>query len=156
MRLTAAAIATLAVAGAAVAGTDPQRDVQFKSLDLGTNVLEVHNFGATAMPLDGWRFCSHSSGQARRYTAAASLNGVSLDPAESMFIHMNNDAPAGDLNFNASDLGNFANNFGQGPFAIQFFWPNGGTLSFASTDDMVDHVQWSVGGVNNPIAATRS
>jgi len=150
-------LALAALASAATAGAPaPQRDVQFRAIDLDAGVVEVHNFGAAAMPLDGWRFCSHSDAQARRYTAPAAFNGVALGAGESMFIHMNNDAPAGALNFDAADLGSFASNFGQGPYAIQFFWPNGGSLSFASTDDMVDHIQWSVNGVNNPVAATRS
>ena len=151
------AVAALAIAPVALAGTPiPERDVQIRSIDLQASVVEVHNFGAGTLDLDGWRFCTHSNAQARRYTGASALNGVSLDAGESFFIYMNNDAPKGENNFNASDLGAFASNFGQGPYAMQLFWPNGGSLSFGSTDDMVDHVQWSVGGVGNPIAQTRS
>ncbi len=156
MNRTAALTAALATAPALAGGILPQQLVQFRSVDLVDRVIEVHNFGDAAMPLDGWRFCSHSNAQTRRYTLAAALNGVSLGAGESMFIYMNNDAPAGSLNFNASTLGTFANNFGQGPYSIQFFWPNGGTLSFASLDDMVDHIQWSVNGLNNTVADERS
>lgn len=157
MTRTAAVLFAAASASIALAGdTIPQRDVQFRSVDLANGVIELHNFGAAAMPLDGWRFCTHSNAVARRYTTASALNGVSIDAGGSLFIYMNNDAPKGDANFNASQLGSFATNFGQGPYALQLFWPNGGSLSFGATDDMVDHAQWSVAGVNNPIAQTRS
>jgi hypothetical protein len=150
--LTALAAAP-ALAGAPV----PERGIQIRSIDLEASVIELHNFGAGPQALDGWRFCSHSNAQARRYTAAAGLNGVSLPGGGSVFIHLDNDAPGGGSSLDAADLGgSFASNFGQGPYAIQLFWPNGGSLSFGSIDDMADHAQWSVGGVGNPIAQTRS
>ena len=149
--------AALLIGPSALAGLPvPERNVQFRSIDLQAGVLEIANYGDATQALDGWRFCSHSNEQARRYTGSTALNGVDIPGASSLFIYMNNDAPAGTENFNASDLGAFATNFGQGPYAIQLFWPNGGSLSFGSTDDMVDHVQWSVSGVGNPIAQTRS
>ena len=152
-----AALAAIVVPGIATAGvSQPERNIQIRSVDLDTSVLEVHNFGATLQPLDGWRFCSHSNAQARRYTGTAALNGVSIAPGGSLYIHMDNDAPAEPGRFNAADLGSFASNFGQGPYAVQLFWPNGGSLSFGDNDDMVDHAQWSVMGVNNPVAQTRS
>ncbi len=156
-RTTVPTLMTLIAGCTAFAGTPiPEREVQFRSIDLENNVIEIHNFGAAAHALDGWRFCTHSNAQARRYTGAAALNGVSIPSGGSIFLYVNNDAPAGAENFNVADLGNFANNFGQGPFAAQLFWPNGGSLSFGAIEDMVDHVQWSVGGVGNPIAQTRS
>ena len=141
-----------------LAGTPvPERSVQIRSIDLERGVLELHNFGTAPIAMDGWRFCTHSNGEARRYTGPGGLNGVTLDAGASVRIHLNNDAMKGSGDLNALDLGGaFASNFGQGPYALQLFWPNGGLLSFASLDDMVDHVQWSVGGVSNPVAQTRS
>ena len=157
MHTTTTIVAMLAAVQVAAAGVpQPERDVQIRSIDLQAGVYELHNFGEASQGLDGWRFCTHSAAQARRYTGAAALNGVSVAPGESLFFYVNNDAPVAKDSFNVGDLGNFATGFGQGPFTIQLFWPNGGSLSFGSTDDMVDHIQWSVGGVNNPIAGTRS
>lgn len=156
-RITTPMFLALVAAGPALAGVPiPEREVQFRSVDLVNNIIEIHNFGDGVQPLDGWRLCTHSNAQARRYTGASALNGVSIPAGGSIFLYVDNDAPAGAENFDIADLGNFASNFGQGPFALQLFWPNGGSLSFGSTDDMVDHAQWSVGGVGNPIAQTRS
>ena len=158
MRPTIALLAALAPAAAVFGGVPaPERDVQFRSIDLENSVIELHNFGSGDQALDGWRFCTHSNAQARRYTASGGLNGVTVPASGSVFIYLNNDAPAKPGNLNAADLGGaFASNFGQGPYALQLFWPNGGSLSFGSTDDMVDHAQWSVGGVANAVAQSRS
>lgn len=157
MTIRTAVAVLLSAAATGFAGVPiPQRDVQFRSIDLTTNVMEIHNFGAGAMSLAGWRFCSHSNAQTRRYTNAAALNAVTLNPGESMFIYLNNDSPGGALNFNATAIGTFANNFGQGPYAIALFWPNGGSISFASIEDMVDHIQWNVNGITNAVADERS
>jgi len=158
MRTTIIAISLLTLAPIGNAGVPAQteRDVQIVSVDFETNAFEVHNFGGGNQAVDGWRFCTHSASQARQYTNPAGLNGVVIPSGTSMFVYMDNDAPKGINQFNASDLGVFATSFGQGPYTIELFWPNGGSLSFGSTDDMVDHIQWSVNGVNNPVAATRS
>lgn len=158
MRTTITAISLLAITPIAIAGVPGQteRDVQIRSVDFETNVIEIHNYGGGNQALDGWRFCSHSSAEARRYTLPESLDGVVIPSSTSMFVYMDNDAPKAINNFNAADLGHFATSFGQGPYTIELFWPNGGSLSFGSTEDMVDHIQWSVNGVNNPTAATRS
>ena len=157
MKIMTATAVLAALVGIAHAGApDPERDVQIRSINLETNVVEIHNFGATAMPLDGWRFCTHSASQVRRYTGANALNGESIAAGGSLLIYMGNDSPGGANEFNASDLGNFANDFGQGPYAMELFWPNGGTLTFGSTDDMVDHIQWDVNGTGSAVADQRS
>ena len=135
---------------------DDARRVQIASLELDDGVIEIKNFGDTPVDLNGWRFCSHSAEQALRYTNPRGLSGVSLAPGHSLFIHIFNDSPGGSGAVNASDVGAFANRFGQGPYSVQLFWPGGDGLSFGENDDLADHVQWGVGGFGTSIAAARS
>ena len=152
------AIAAIALAaGLSSAGFDAERLVQFASVDLDSSIIELHNYGDFAMPLDGWRICTHNSVMQFRYSAATGLDGVTLDPGESLFVYMNNNAPADPLNFNRSDLGGFfALPLDQNAYALEIFWPNGGFLSFGAADDMVDHMQWSIDGVSDAGADARS
>ncbi len=153
------AIASLTLAaGLANAGVAAnERMVQYASVDLTNAVVELHNYGDSTMPLDGWRICTHNSVMQFRYSAASGLNGVTLQPGESLFIYWNDDAPADPHNINRSDIGGFfALPLDQNAFSLELFWPNGGLLSFGSIDDMVDHMQWSVGGVSDAGADARS
>ncbi|MBZ0173408.1 MAG: hypothetical protein K8E66_13575 [Phycisphaerales bacterium] len=152
------AIAAVCVAAATVrAGQiSPERQVQFRSVDFIESVIEVHNFGETAIALDGWRFCTHNNEQSLRYSLQAALNGMAIGPGDSLYVHMNSDAPPGPDHLNLADLGQFAIPFHRGPYALGLYWPNGGTLLFPDPDDMVDHVQWSVDGRDNARADERS
>lgn len=129
------------------------RDVQFKSIDFETSVVEVHNFGDTAQSITNWRFCSHDDNELRRYSNPGALNSITLDSEESLFVHFANDAPAGSANaLNISSLGFFATPLDQGPFSINLYTNS----VFTNPASMVDHVQWSVDGLDNTIADERS
>jgi hypothetical protein len=145
----------LAAIGTASAALAAPRDVQFQCVDFSTNVFEVRNFGDEAQALNGFRFCTSSSMQVRVYTLAAALNGLTLQPGDSLFVYLNNDAPMGDpLRRNASSIGNFAPGFGPStPYGLSFYSP---PIGFANPDSMVDHLMWSVDGVANTQAATRA
>ncbi len=146
--------ALMAIGGASVVSAAP-RDIQFQSVDFANGVFEVHNFGDAAQPLNGFRFCTSSSIQVRVYTPGAALNGLTLQPGESLFVYLNNDAPMGDpLRRNASSIGNFAPGFAPDtPYGLSFYSP---PIGFANPDSMVDHLMWSVDGVANTQAATRA
>ncbi len=132
------------------------REVQFRSVDLAEGVIELHNFGAVNEAMDGWQFCSHSDLGARRYTLPNGLNGVTLDAGASLFVHTANDAPTGDpQRVNLSSIGgNWALPMDTGPYSIALFYPNGGSVSFGSTADMVDHLQWAIGGSSADFSAS--
>ena len=129
------------------------RDVQFKSVDFDTSVIEVHNFGDSVQPFVNWQFCTHDDNQTRRYSTSGLLNSVSLDAGESLFIHFNNDAPGGATDaLNISSLGSFATPLDRGPYSIGLYL-NG---AFGSPNSLVDHLQWSIDGVDNSTADERS
>lgn len=135
-----------------------ERDIQFRSVDFTTEIIELHNFGTTDQPLDGWRFCSHSDDDGEfRYTAIGGLNGVTIEAGTSLFIHVGNNGPQDSDNLDISQLGGlFASTLDQDAYSINLYWPNGGTLSFGQPLDMVDHIQWNIGGVDSGSADARS
>ena len=136
-----------------VASLFGQRAVQFREVDFTTSVIEIHNFGATAQALDGWRFCSHDEDQVRRYSSGTGLNGVVIAGGESLFVHFLNDAPADDPSaINISGRGSFAAPFDRGPYAIQMYFQT----PFNTGTNIVDHFQWSIDGVDNGSADERS
>lgn len=145
----------LAAFGSASAALAAPRDVQFQCVDFSTNVFEVHNYGDDAQSLNGFRFCTSSSIQVRVYTPGAALNGLTLQPGDSLFVYMNNDAPMGDpLRRNASSIGNFAPGFSPAtPYGLSFYFP---PVGFATPASMADHLMWSVDGTANTQAATRA
>ncbi|USO00004.1 MAG: hypothetical protein H6810_04910 [Phycisphaeraceae bacterium] len=146
-------------AQSAMAGTPsiPERLVQYRSVDFVHGIIELHNYSDAAMPLVGWRTCTHNYHISLQYSFADALNGVVLEPGASLFIHMNNDALPGEPDqVNQADLGPFATPFSRRPYALELFWPNGGQLIFSDPDDMVDHVQWSIDGRDNQHADERS
>ena len=145
----------IALTGASAIAAD--RDVQFINIIPTDQVLILANTGTEPIALDGWRFCSHNTAQVRRYTNSSALNGVTILAGESMRIHLNNDAPAGNpLIFNASDLGSFAN-FELDAFGLSFYFPNSnGQTPFGDGNFIADHLQWSLGGVDNTTADERS
>jgi len=144
-----AAIGLLVTAGYAIGAP---RDVQIRSVNIATGVLELHNYGAATEGLDGWRFCSHDEDQVRRYSAVGGLNGQSLDPGESLFVHFNNDADEAD-EINISTIGgNFAGPLDSGPYAIAIYWQT----PFGTGANIADHIQWSVNGIDDTSADERS
>ncbi|MEE9368802.1 MAG: hypothetical protein V3V05_08050 [Pontiella sp.] len=129
------------------------RDIQFKSIDFDTAVVELHNFGSSTVLLSGWRFCTHDENQVRQYSSPSGLNGKSMVAGESLYLHWNNDAPGGVSNrVNISGLGSFATPLDSGPFGLGLFLSS----SFTSGSAMVDHAQWSINGVDNTSADERS
>ena len=132
--------------------TTPVRNIQIRTVDLVNQTIEVHNFGTTDQPLDGWRFCSHDENSERRYSGSGSLNGMTLAAGESMFLMYNNNASAAN-EFNISSLGNFATPLdAEGAYAIQFYINS----SFGSGGSIADHVQFSLDGLDNLSADARS
>ncbi len=142
------------VAGSAVAAN---RDVQFARFDVPNRIMELHNFGTETVNLDGWRFCSHSGNQIRRYSSAGGFDGLSIDAGESLFIYLNNNAPDDANAFDASDIGGQFANMTAGPYGISFYFPSaGGSVTFGNGNLIADHIQWSIGGVDDPTADERS
>ncbi len=149
MRVFVTSAAILALASPAFAAP---RDVQFRTVDLDAGVIELHNFGTEAEPLDGWRFCSHDQAVIRRYSATSGLNGVSIPAGESLYVHFNNDADAADeINISAIG-GNFAG-LSSTAYAIQIYFP---PVSFGNGNQIADNVQWTADGTPNAVADERS
>ncbi len=130
------------------------RDVQMRTVDFRGQTVELFNFGEDAQSLAGWRFCTHDNNEFRRYTRTNALNGVSIDPGESFFIHLANDAgnDPNDDRINVSELGGFAGPFTNDVFSAGLYMNSG----FAIGANLADHVQWSIGGADNTIADERS
>ena len=123
-------------------------DVQIRSIDFSTQVLELHNFGTVTRAMDGWRFCTHDEVNILRYSASTGMNGLSLAPGESLFVHWNNDATgAGTINRSTigggwiSDL----NADAAGTAVSIGIYRSGG---FANANNLNDHVQYSFGGAH--------
>ena len=135
-----------------------ERDIQLTSIDFNTDIIELHNFGSIDQPLDGWRFCTHNDDQGeRRYTSVGGLNGVTIEAGTSLFIWVGNNGPQDSDNLDVSQMGgNFATTLDQGPYSINLYWPNGGSLSFSQPTDMVDHMQWNIGGIGSTAADVRN
>jgi len=134
-----------------------ERDLQFINIHTQDQVLMLQNTGIETLDLDGWRFCTHNTTQTLRYSSSSGLNGVSVDPGQSISIHLNNDAQVGNPNqLNASDLGNFAG-FEIEAFGLSLYFPNAqGNTPFSDGNFIADHIQWSFGGVDNTSADERS
>lgn len=132
---------------AQVAG-DAVESVQIRSIDLAAQVLELYNFGAGTQTLDGWRFCSHDELDGFDYTSGSGLNGQSIASGESLFIHWNNDAAGVDA-LNISDLGGAAvddltADSAGSAVSIGLYR----TAPFGSSDNLVDHIQYSYQGAD--------
>ncbi len=133
------------------------RDIQITSIDLDDAVIEIENLGGSTIALDGWRFCSHNTVQLRRYSSTTGLDGVSLDAGESLFIHLDNDAPADPDHTNASALGGVFAPMDLSAYAIALYAPGtNGVVSFGDPTDIADHVQFSLNGQNNLNADERT
>ena len=146
------ALIVSAVAALASAANAAPRDVQFRTVDLDAGVVELHNFGSATEDLSGWQFCSHDASVVRRYSSGSGLNGVSLAPGDSVYIHFNNDADEAE-EINISDIGgNFAT-LNATAFAVQIYFP---PVSFGNGNAIADIVQWTADGTPNAIADERT
>lgn len=132
------------------------RDVQFVSVDFNTAVVELRNLGASVEALDGWRFCTHNASQAFRYSDPAGLNGYTLSPGDSLFLHFNNDADPGNPDqVNISALGS-ATDFAtlqREAYALAIYFP---PVAFPDGNQIADYLQWSIDGLSNSSADARS
>lgn len=157
IRLATIAITTLLfltqIANAQI--NSPARYVQIRSIDLTTSVLELFNAGPNSQSLASWRFCTHDEDQVRRYSSASGLNNFTLASQQSLYVHFNNDAdPANPQAVNISTIGGaFALPLdAAGAYGAQIYINS----SFGSGASIADHVQFSVGGVDNTLADDRS
>lgn len=123
-------------------------DVQIRSVDFNSQVLELFNFGSSSLDLDGWRFCTHDEVDGFDYTSSSGLNGVSLAAGSSLSIHWNDDA-SGPNAINVSSLGGAwiddlsVDDTGDG---ISLGLYRSGP--FGNSDNLIDHVQYSFDGAN--------
>lgn len=133
------------------------RDVQIVEVDFQGQIIELFNFGSTPEDLSNWRFCSHDATQVRRYSSTTALNGLSIGAGESLFIHLLSDSD-GAPNSIDRPAGNFADPFTPEAHGLQiYFLPESSSvISFGNGDQIADHVQWSIDGVENRFAGTRS
>jgi hypothetical protein len=129
------------------------RDVMIRSIDTVSLILELHNFGPGDESLSGYRFCSQDNDQIRVYSLSSGLNGVTIQSGTSLFFHFLNDAPADPDHINISSVGLVAVPLDNGPYAISLYFP---PVVFANGDTMADHIQWSIGGVDDASADERS
>jgi len=140
-RISTVAVVLLAVASAQAS----PRDVQLRSVNIQTGVIELHNFGLSAESLSGWQLCTFDDNEAFRYTGAAGLNGQSIDPSGSLFVHTFNDAPVNPSHINLSTLGGFfAQPIDAGPYALSMYSSG---IGFIDPARLADHLMWNVGGV---------
>ena len=133
----------------------PERFVQIRSVDLTTSVLELFNSGTESQSLAGWRFCTHDENEVRRYSATSGLNSFTLASGESLYVHFNNDAdPDNAQAVNISTIGGgFATPMdAAGAYGAQIYWQSG----FSNGANIADHVQFSIGGLDNATADERS
>jgi len=133
----------------AIASAQLERQVQIRSIDFATGVIELHNFAGSDIDLSGWRFCSHDFDDARRYSGSGGFDGVVIEAGTSVSIYFNDDAPAGDPDsINRADLGGFfATPLDQDAYGLQLYFPgDDGLVSFGRGSDMVDHIQWNIDG----------
>jgi len=137
--------------GAVVQGAE--RDVQIRSIDLESGIIELFNFGTTDQSLSGWRFCTHDENEIRRYSSSTGLDGVTIEAQSSFTVHTNDDATGGSDSINLSALGPFAQPVDTGPFGMQLYFP---PAIFGDGNQVADHLQWSVDGVDNSTADERS
>lgn len=139
-------------------GLAGERDVQIVNVFPEAQTLMLFNSGDAAVDLSGWRFCSHNTTMVRQYTSPSGLDGVVVEPSNSIFIQLLNDAnPQIPNQFNASDLGgNFAD-FELAAYGLSIYFPNDmGNVVFGDGNLIADHIQWSLGGIDNATADERS
>lgn len=151
----------VSLAAAAAPAAAAPRDVQVRSINLATDVIELFNCGATDQSLLNWRTCSHDEDQIRRYSG--NFPDITVEAGTSFFIHFANDAPIADPDrINRLDLGGtWATPLDvTGAYALGFYFPDGDGVvnlaDFANGSLIADHLQWSLGGADDTTADDRS
>ena len=81
-----------------------------------------------------------------------------IEAGTSIFLHYNNDAPAGPDNHNISAIGGaFAQPLDQDAYGFQLYHPDeNGSLSFGNSQLIADHLQWNIDGEGVGGAETRT
>jgi len=128
------------------------RDVQIVEVDFTNQVIELFNFGTTTQDLSGWQFCSHNTIRSRFYSSGTALNGISIAPGASLFVHLLSDS-GGQPGHIDRPAGSFADPFDATSHGLQIYFA---PVSFVNGATIADHVQWSVGGIDNVTADERS
>ena len=147
------ALTVACVAGTAATTVAAPRDIQIRSVNFETQVVELHNCGSSTEDLSGWRFCTHDASVVRRYSSNTGLIGITIPPGGSLFIHWLDDAPALPNHINIAGRGNFAAPLDRDAYGMQlYFMP----VSFGNGFTIADHLQWSLNGVDNLSADERS
>ena len=122
------------------------RDIQFRSIDLTNQLLELHNFGTSTLSIENWRFCTHDETVGRQYSNG--FGNISLGAGDSYVIDWSNSG-LGDININ--DVGGdfipdlIADSSGEG-VALEIYT----TAPFSTGANMVDHIQYSFGATTPP------
>lgn len=135
------------------------RDLQIRSIDFTTGVIELFNFGPVTIDLSGARFCTHDDNEGLRYSGSTGFNGVTIAAGNSVFVHFDNDAPAEPNAINRAALGGaFATPLDQNAYGMQIFLPAvpGGGISFGNSSLIADHLQWKFDAEPAGQAATRA
>ena len=128
------------------------RDVQITAVNFDTGVVEVRNLGTSIESLSGWRFCSHNTSMTLHYSGIGGLNGISLEPGESLFVHYNNDATTSD-EINIATIGGLFASLERDAYGLQLYFA---PVNFLNGNTIADHLQWSLNGVDNVSADERS
>lgn len=114
-----------------------QRDVQISTVRFDSGEIILTNFGNTTVDMSNWRFCSHDDNQVRVYSGGI---GGSLEAGRSVLIDIN--------------TVNVAQPFDSDAYSLALFDLDAG--GFGGTENIIDHLQWSIGGEDNGSAAFRS
>ena len=132
--------------------TAAPRDVQIVEVDFTTQVIELFNFGSSTEDLSGWQFCSHDTAFIRRYTTPSGLNGVSIGPGQSIFVHLLSDA-GGQPGHIDRPPGDWADPMTPSAHGLEIYFT---PVIFGNGNTIADHVQWSIDGIDNMVADERS
>ncbi len=149
--ILAACLALAGFGGAAERGEPIERQIQIYRVNFNDGIVTLRNMSANPISLNGFRFCTQSTGgQLLLYTAASGLNGVTLPGGDELYIHWNNDAPVAADHRNISSLGGFAATpLIREAYALSLYFPlGGGPINFNNGNSMADHCQWSDDGVD--------
>lgn len=132
--------------------TAASRDVQIVEVNFSTQVIELFNFGPATEDLSGWQFCSANSTFSFLYSLSTALNGVSIGPSQSLFVHLLSDA-GGRPGHIDRPAGGWADPMDPSAHGLQIYFP---PVVFLIGNTIADHVQWSIDGADDLIADERS
>ena len=148
-----APLTLLALAGSSAMASDGEIIIRSFFPD---SSITLFNLSEQDVDLTGWRLCTHNSTQSNVYSDPHALDGIVMPANRSLSIRLQNDAnPDSILRINASDLGIAAVELEA--YSMSLYSPSaGGVVDFDDTNFIQDHIQWSIGGVNNTTADDRS